>query len=479
MPDELAYLSATEAIARFRTRELSPLELLDAVIARTEVAEPHINAFMDTYFDQARDQAKAAADAYATGSPRLLEGLPVAVKDEPRIAGQRWTQGSKLYEHEIPTESDPIAQRVLDVGGIVHARTTTPEFSMAIVTWTHIHGITRSPWNPAMTCGGSSGGSGASLAAGTSTLATGSDIGGSIRIPAAMSGVVGFKPPWGRVPEFWPWNREPYAASGPMARTVSDVALFENAISGPLLGDMYSLPPLELPTTFPPVKGMRIAVSPDLGYFDPDPEIRAALDDAASVLRDLGATVDVIDLNWTDRVLDTAITHLLFQPRAVHAGELPEERFDDLTPYIQDLVGRDPVSVEEWMMSWQYGDEMYRELQEKVFLAGYDVLVCPTLETTSIPADLGHPDSDTTTDLNEMIAMAMTYPFNVLGKLPVANVPIGMAPSTGVPIGMQIVGPPDDDPVPLRVAFGYEEAAGTFFSRHRPAFEGQASTEKT
>ena len=151
MQDELAYLSATEALARFRSRDLSPVELLDAVIARAEVTEPHVNAFMDTYFDEARRQAREAADAYVAGTARPLEGIPVAVKDEPRIAGRRHTQGSLLFKDEIADGTDPITQRILDAGGIAHAHTATPEFSMAIVTWTHLHGITRSPWNLSIT----------------------------------------------------------------------------------------------------------------------------------------------------------------------------------------------------------------------------------------------------------------------------------------------------------------------------------------
>ena len=468
MSDELAYLSATEAVARFRSRELSPVELLDAVIARAEATEPHINAFMDTYFDEARAQAGIAADAYVAGTARTLEGLPVAVKDEPRIAGRRWTQGSLLFKDEIADGTDPIAQRVLDAGGIAHAHTATPEFSMAIVTWTHLHGITRSPWNLALTCGGSSGGSGASLAAGSSTLATGSDIGGSIRIPAAMNGLVGFKPPWGRVPELWPWNREPYAASGPLGRSVADVIMFENVISGPLVGDMYSLPPLELPTESSPVAGMRIALSPDLGYFNPDQEIVEALEGAAAQLRDLGADVDRVEMNWTDQAFETAQTHLSFQSGEILGRVIPDPADERLTPYVRELLELPPVSTGEWMESWRYGDEMYAELQRKVFLAGYDALMCPTVVTTSIAADFGHPDSDAKGDLSQMLDLVMTYPFNILGKLPVVNMPIGIAPSTGVPIGMQIVGPPDADAVPFRVALSLEAANGEFFETKRP-----------
>lgn len=471
MSEELSYLSATEAISKFRTRELSPLELLEAVIDRAEKTEPKINAFMNTYFDEAKVQAVAAGEAYAGGRARPLEGIPVAIKDEPRIEGRRWTQGSLLMKDEISTGTDVITQRILDAGGIAHAHTTTPEFSMAIVTWTYLHGVTRSPWNLAMTCGGSSGGSGASLAVGSSTLATGSDIGGSIRIPAAMNGVSGFKPPWGRVPDFWPWNREPYAASGPLARTASDLILFENVISGPLLGDMYSAPKVEIPSAMDPLAGLRLAMSPDLGYFAPDGEIIDALEATAVRLRELGAVVDQVGLGWTSRAEDTALTHLSFQSRSVLQAALDNVDDKRLTPYIRDLFEREPVTVEEWMESWKYGDEMYAELQREVFLAGYDALICPTLTTTSIPADLGHPDAGGTSELGEMLSMAMTYPFNILGRLPVASVPIGIAPSNGVPIGMQIVGPIEADAVPLRVAVGIENEIGRFFDQHRPELD--------
>ena len=468
MTDDLAYLSATDAIAAFRSRDLSPVELLDAVIARAEVTEPLVNAFTDTYYEQATDQARSAAEAYAAGTARPLEGLPVAVKDEPQIAGQRLTQGSVLFKDEIATKTDPIAQRIIDAGGIVHARTTAPEFSSAIVTWSLLHGVTRTPWNLAMTSGGSSGGSGASLAAGSTTLASGSDIGGSIRIPAAMNGLVGFKPPWGRVPEFWPWNREPYAASGPLARTVSDVVLFENVISGPLVGDMYALPPLELPPAYPSIEGMRVALSTDLGFFNPDCETVEALEATGETLRSLGASADLIELDWTERALETAETHLQFVMGSILRASVPDDGYDALTPYVRDFFDEPAVSVEEWIESWKYADEMYAELQQKVFLAGYDVLVCPTVETTSIPADFGQPGSGNSANLNDMLSLVMTVPFNILGKLPVINMPIGISASTGVPIGMQVVGPPNADPVPFRLAVGLEGANGPLFDRMRP-----------
>jgi Asp-tRNA(Asn)/Glu-tRNA(Gln) amidotransferase A subunit family amidase len=262
-----------------------------------------------------------------------------------------------------------------------------------------------------------------------------------------------------------------------LGRTVSDVILFENAISGPLLGDMFSLPPLELPTVMPPIEGMRIALSSNLGYFDPDRETVEAIETTAGQLRNLGAEVDTVELDWTDQARETALTHLSFQSRPILRGSVPDATDERLTPYIRELLDRPEVSVEEWMESWLYGDEMYADLQRKVFLAGYDALICPTLVTTSIAADFGHPDSGGTGDLGDMLDLVMTYPFNVLGRLPVVNMPIGIASSTGVPIGMQIVGPPDADAVPFRIALGLETTSGNLFDRYRPELGGSADAK--
>jgi Asp-tRNA(Asn)/Glu-tRNA(Gln) amidotransferase A subunit family amidase len=362
--------------------------------------------------------------------------------------------GSLLSEDEVPDGNDPVAQRVLDAGGIVHARTAAPEFSMAIFTWTLLHGISRNPWNPEITCGGSSGGAGASLAAGSTTLANGSDIGGSIRIPAAMNGLVGFKPPFGRIQDPWPWNREPYVASGPLGRTVEDVALFQNVIQGPLHGDMWSEPRFELPDAYPPLDGMVIAVSFDLGYFDVDGEVATALDAACDRLRSLGARVEPVALDWGPRTKDVVMDHLRFQSGTVLEGDLPEGREDELTSYMREFLDRPVVSTQEWIAGWEYLDHLYRDLQEKVFLTGHEALICPTMATTNIPADLGRNGLGEAGSFEDQLDLAMTYPFNALGRLPVVSVPIGFAPGTGVPIGMQVVGPALQDDVPFRVAAG-------------------------
>jgi Asp-tRNA(Asn)/Glu-tRNA(Gln) amidotransferase A subunit family amidase len=470
--DDLAYLGATETIERFRTRELSPVEVMEAVITASEATEPEINALTDTYFEAALEQAGRAAEAYANGTARPLEGLAVGIKDEAMVAGQRTTQGSLLFADHIADHTDPLPARVLEAGGIIHARTAAPEFSMAVVTWTFLHGITRNPWNLGITCGGSSGGTGASLAAGSSTLASGSDIGGSIRIPAAMNGLVGFKPPFGRNQDPWPWNREPYVASGPLGRSVADVIVFQNVVQGPLEGDMWSSPRFELPVSYPPIEGMSVAVSRDLGHCAPDAAVVAAVEAAAARLADLGARVEFVDLDWSARAREVALDHLTFLSGTILKSEIPPGRADELTPYIRDLLARPVVSVEEWIAGWEYADHMYADLERRVFAAGHDVLVCPATATTAIPADFGHPDTGDTVALERHLELVMTYPFNTLGRLPVVSMPIGIDGSTGVPIGMQIVGPVDRDDVPFRLAAGLEGAQGRFFDRHRPPLGG-------
>ncbi|MGH2927179.1 MAG: amidase, partial [Solirubrobacteraceae bacterium] len=241
MDERLCYLSATEAIARFRDAELSPVELIEAVIEQAQQTEPTINALCHTFYDRALEQARAAERRYADGTARPLEGIPLAIKEEEPIVGEPWTQGSLIHADTVADYTSEFARRQLDAGAIVHARSTAPEFSCAGFTHSRLHGVTRNPHNPELSVGGSSGGSAAALAAGSTTLASGSDIAGSIRMPAAACGVVGFKPPYGRVPCDPPYNLDTYCHCGPLARTVADCALYENVLAGIDPEDVASL----------------------------------------------------------------------------------------------------------------------------------------------------------------------------------------------------------------------------------------------
>ena len=298
---DLCYLPATEALRFFRERALSPVELLQALIDRAETVEPRVNAFGDTYFDEALEQARRAESRYAGTRPcrRPLEGIPIAIKEETPIAGQRTTNGSLVCRDHVETHTAAVAERILKAGAIVHARSTAPEFSCAPFTHSRLWGVTRNPWNLDWSPGGSSGGAGASLAGGTTTLANGSDIGGSIRIPASMCGVVGFKPPYGRVPEVPPYNLDHWCHEGPLARTVADCALLENVMAGPHPSDGASLrPKRRIPGSLGGIDGWRIALSVDLGGYEVDEVVAANTLAAADALRECGALMEEVELGW-------------------------------------------------------------------------------------------------------------------------------------------------------------------------------------
>ena len=310
---DLCYASATEVLGRFRDRSLSPTEYLENLIVRTEETEPKINAFTATHFDKAMDHAKRADARYAAQADDLgpLEGLPIAIKDEVDLIGEVVTQGSLYYKDEVATETHFAVQRLFDAGAFYHAQTTTPEFCSAGVTDSRLHGTTRTPWGLDYTCGGSSGGSGASLAVGSAPLATGSDIGGSIRIPAAACGVVGYKPPYGRNPDNTAFAYDMYAVVGPMGRTVSDVALMQNILCGPHPLDNASIRPrYELPMTHGSLKGHKIAWSMDLGSFEVDAHVRKNTHQTLETLKDLGAELVEVNPGWSARADQAVMTYL-------------------------------------------------------------------------------------------------------------------------------------------------------------------------
>ena len=467
---DLAYLPATEALRRFRARELSPVELMTAVIERAEAAEPVINAFAETRYDEALAQARAAEARYAGSGPppRALEGLPVAVKEEAPIAGQRNTLGSLPLRDVVADHTAAFAQRILDAGGIVHARTTTPEFSCAPFTWSKLWGVTRNPWQPAFSPGGSSGGSAAALAAGSATLATGSDIGGSIRIPASFCGVTGFKPPYGRVPEVEIFNLDHYCHEGPLARTVADCALLENVIAGPHPHDVASLrPKLEIPDRLAPIAGLRIALSPDLGCYQVDHDVAASARAAADRLRDAGATVEEVTLPW--RLADitrAARIHfgMIFGPSV---RELYEQHAAELTPYARRFIEEgDEIRKEDFVAGLALEAQLYAPLGS--LLEEFDALVCPTFAIPALPAeyDTGGAVQVNGRPCSDWLDVAMTLPFNIASRCPVMSVPSGLS-AGGVPTGLSIVGRTYDDVTVFRIAAAHEERSGWYGSPDR------------
>jgi len=459
--EELCYLSAVEAIARFKARTLSPVELMTAVIARAEAVNPRINAFTYTFFERALEAARKSEARYgrADGRPRPLEGLPVVIKDETAIKGERTTFGSLIMKDNVDQKSAHVVERIQRAGAIIHGRSTAPEFACAAVTHSKLWGVTRNPWNLDFTPGGSSGGAAAQLAAGTTTLANGSDIAGSIRIPASCCGVVGFKPPYGRVPEDVGYNLDFYCHEGPLARTVADCALFENVLAGPHPKDITTVrPKLRIPATLEDIRGWRVAYSIDLGYVEVDAEVRRNTEAAIEVFRELGCAVEEVDLGWTSSVLTAAMNHLghLFGNQlALH---LARHRHD-LTSYARALAefGRG-TTADEFNTALVIAGEMYETLGP--LLERYKVLLCPTLALPAVAAD-HDPAGDKVlingVEVEPMIGWCMTYPFNVMSRCPVLSIPSGFA-SSGVPTGLQIVGRTFDDVSVFRAAAAFERA---------------------
>jgi amidase len=461
--NELHYLSATEALRMFRARELSPVELAEAVIDRVEAVEPVVNALCHRFFERAIDQARAAEARYMGRGepPRPLEGIPTVIKEEEAVAGEPWTQGSLIYRDLVATESTCFAQRVLDSGAIVHARSTAPEFSCAAFTHSRIWGVTRNPWNPEFAVGGSSGGSGAALASGTTMLATGSDIAGSIRIPASFTGIVGFKPPYGRVAQAPPYNLDTYCHCGPMARTVADCLLFENVLAGPHPDDVVSLrPKLTLPEKLDGITGMRIALSTDFGDWPVDEDVRRNTHAAAQALREHGAVVDEVALHIPQAdVMKALAIHfrlgfaadvakaIALHPDLVSAYVLDFPRWADECAAGGDLL--DKLVIE---------GRLYPSLGE--LLERYDALVCPTVGTRGLVAGddyAGHGLEVGGRAVGYFLEAMLTPVFNLFSRCPVLAVPSGFA-DNAVPTGVQIVGRTYDDLTPFRVGAALEEA---------------------
>ncbi|MES2103530.1 MAG: amidase [Pseudomonadota bacterium] len=451
--EELCYLPVTEVLRLFRSRDLSPLELLDAYLDRADRLEPVLNAFSAQRREAARVAAREAESAYGSrgASLRPLEGIPVALKNEHTLVGWVTTKGSWLQGNTPDTVNAPVSQRLLDAGAVIHAQTNVPEFYMAGFTRSVRHGVTRNPWNPAMTPGGSSGGSGAALAAGLTALASGSDIGGSIRLPASYCGVVGLKPSYGRVP-VTPigYALHPMNHIGPMARTVADCALMFNVMNGPHAQDPATVSPkLEVPLDFAPVKGLRIALSYDLDFGKVHPEVRQALEQVVQALRAQGAVVEQVALGWDSSAADALEHRLGYETGRELASRILNQELET-SDYIRHFAAAGlNMTGEQYLAANVTIGRMYDSLAQ--VMASYDALICPTMAAIGGPAE-GEKDS-----MGVLRNDALTFPFNLLSRHPVLSVPSGIA-SNGIPTGVQVVGRTFDETTVFRIGAAVEAA---------------------
>jgi len=460
---DLCYLSASAALAAFRARTLSPVELMQALIARCEAVGPHVNAFTYTFFDRALGQARKAEKAYARrrGAPRPLEGVPVVIKDFHPVAGEITTFGSRMHADFRPATTAPTVARLFAAGAIMHARTTTPEFAHSGATHSPLWGVTRNPYNLDFTPGGSSGGASAALAAGMTTLADGTDAGGSVRIPAAPCNIVGYKPPFGRNPLDLDHPLETLLHYGPMARTVGDCALMQNVMSGPHAADMLSLRERVLiPESFPAVRGMKVAVSMDLGFFEVDPTVVANTQGALDVLRSLGCRVQEVDLGWHSGILKPYLEYWEAMAAAFLGGDVLRRWRYEMDPFFVGMIERGMRlrATDHYKINLVRG-EIYQKLAP--ILDKHDALICPTLAVPAVKAD--HDNGATDFTINGKVVPAylnwcLTWPFNLTSACPVLAVPSGVCRKTRVPTGIQLVGRSYDDLTVFRLARAYEQA---------------------
>jgi aspartyl-tRNA(Asn)/glutamyl-tRNA(Gln) amidotransferase subunit A len=467
MPAETAYLSIIDLIGHYQRRSLSPVEVVDAAFRRLHALQPKINAFCHIGEAEARAAARDAETRWRAGRPQgLLDGVPISVKDTIFAKGWPTLRGSRTVDPNQPwTEDSPAVARAREHGAIILGKTTTPEFGWKGVTDSPLTGTTRSPWNLEVTCGGSSGGSAAALAAGIGAAAIGTDAGGSVRIPSGFCGVVGLKPTSGRVANYPAGSGGTLGHIGPMAHTVADVAVMMNVIAKPDPRDWLCLPLANVDyreRLDAGIRGRRVAFSPTLGYAKVDPEVAAHVARAARAFADLGAEVEEVAAPFPDPS-DCFRTH--FFAGVSHACRaIPEDRRRLMDPGIlRAIESGAKVTLTDYMAAADQRAALGRTM--RLFHERYDLLLTPTLAVPAFAVNRVAPEGY---DQRDWLSWTpFTYPFNLTGQ-PAASVPCGFT-STGLPVGLQIVGPMYGDADVLKAASAYQ-AAHSLTDRH-PALD--------
>ena len=452
----LCWLPATEMAAAIRARQLSPVELVDALLGRIHQLNPAVNAYCTLTEEAARQAARAAEAAVLRGDDLgLLHGVPVSIKDLLFTSGVRTMRGSHIYEQFVPDQDAPTVAKLKASGAIVLGKTTTPEFGWKGATDSPLTGVSRNPWHLARSCGGSSGGAAAAVAAGMGPLAVGTDGAGSIRIPASFCGIVGLKPSRGRVAIYPPSAVGFLSHAGPMTRTVRDAALMLQAIAGPDERDLGSLPvdaTEYLPACEQGVRGLRVAWSADLGYAPVEPEIAQICASAAQVFAaDLGCVVEEAAPGFLDPVQSLQI--LWASGLAAALGPYLPQWADQMDPGLVELIrSAELLSATDYTVAVMERDALWDRTHH--FFARYDLLLTPTMPTTAFAADVPIPTLVAGRPITGFGYTPFTYPFNMTGQ-PSITVPCGVA-ADGLPVGLQIVGGRFADAMVLRAAAAFE-----------------------
>ncbi len=458
--NELCRLTARRAVAALRKGEVSPLELIDAAAERIAETDDALNAMPTLCLDRARAHARRIMDAPPDDPPpHWLAGLPIAVKDLDEVKGVRTVFGSPIYADHISPHSDYMVERLEANGAVVIGKSNTPEFGAGSQTFNEVFGASGNPWRTDLTPGGSSGGSAAALAAGQVWLATGSDLGGSLRNPGSFCGVVGLRPSPGRVahgPTAAPFAD--LAVHGPMARDVADTALMLDAMVGRHPGDPLSL---EAPRTAyalaaaEPAAPKRVAFNPDLGGIVPvEPVVREAVRAAAARFADMGAAVEEACLDFSEaRRTFHVMRALAF---AATRGDLLDAHRDKLKWEVAwNIEAGRALSVEEIMAAERNRAEIYRRAM--AFFETYDLLLCPAAVVPPFSKTVRWPERVDGVDLQDYIDWLLICSAVTLTSCPAISVPCALTPD-GLPVGLQIVAPPRREDLLIGAAQLFEDA---------------------
>ncbi|UCG75463.1 MAG: amidase [Gemmatimonadota bacterium] len=439
---QLADRSACELRRQIGRRELSPVDLVRACLERIEAFGGTVNAVV-TLNERAEDEAREAEAALTRGLPAsLLCGLPVGIKDVTPVAGLRTTYGSPLFATHVPGDDALVVRRLKRAGAIVLGKTNTPEFAAGASTYNAVFGATRNPWNPALTAGGSSGGGAAALAAGMVALAEGTDLGGSLRVPAAFCGVVGFRPSAGFVPTYpsrYLWDS--LQVTGGMARTAEDVALMMTAVAGP-----SARTPIQQPEYGPGLPDAvrrialgagprRLAYCPDIAAIGVDGEVERICRAAAGELAGEGVTVDEVDL---DLSFAREAFHVLRGYWMVAHHQALLDRLDELG---EDLADNIRAGLRQSPVRLGLAERDRSRLWERLgaFFERFDALLTPCAAVPPFPVEERYPRTIAGRPMETYIDwIAPTFLLSLSG-LPSASVPAGLS-AAGLPVGLQIAG---------------------------------------
>ncbi|MEO8303175.1 MAG: amidase [Betaproteobacteria bacterium] len=451
----LADCTASELLNLYRTRQASPVEATQAVLARIADLDPALNAFCLVDPDRALASARAAEARWQNGAPcDILDGVPVSIKDLILTRGWPTLRGSRTVEPKQPWDVDaPVTTRLREAGAVLIGKTNTPEFGIKATTDNLLTGITRNPWNTRMTPGGSSGGAAAAVAAGMGPLAIGTDGAGSVRIPSSFCGIPGLKPSFGRVPAFPLSPFGTVAHLGPHARSVEDLALLLTVMSRPDARDWTSLPYDARDYRVglhDGVCGWRIAFSADLGYVkNVDPEIAASVRNAANAFAVLGAQVDEVAPGFANP--EEITTKLWFVGSLTLISNMTPDQVALTDPALrwQAEEGRKVSVLNLQKLNVRRGElgALMRQFHER-----YDLLLTPGV---AVPAFEAKAPQEWELKMETFLGWTpFSYPFN-LTQQPAAVVPCGLTRS-GLPTALQIVGPMHGDAMVLRAARAYE-----------------------